>query len=191
MTTVLLILVCLLVVVAFVQFGALIEMFQQLNQVRQHLDMFDTPSPMDLGESHGLRPSEILLPAELDGAEHAVVLFLSNKCKGCFDIAATLAGGALPPHLWLVIVPVSGGDASDFVEQYQLRGERTMVDLDERVAGRLGLDITPAALIVTNGRLDEAKTVPSPRQLYAMLPTAETEARRVLVPRTVGTAAHE
>lgn len=180
MITVLLILVCLLAVVAFIQFGALIEMFQQLHQVRQHLDMFDTPNPMELGESHGVAPSSIGLPTELDAGQ-SVVLFLSNKCKGCFDIAATLAGGALPAGLWVVIVPVTGGDASDFVAQYQLTGERVIVDIDERISGRLGLDITPAALIVNDGRIEVAQTVPSPRQVYAMLPHAT--ARRVLVPR--------
>jgi hypothetical protein len=191
MITVLLILVCLLAVVAFIQFGALIEMFQQLHQVRRHLDMFDTPGPIDLGVSQGLPPSELGLPAQLDGAEQAVVLFLSDKCKGCFDIAATLAGSALPPGLWVMIVPVTGGDASEFVERYLLRGERIMVDLDELVAGRLGLDVTPAALIVKDGRLDAAQTVPSPRQLYAMLPAPT--ARRLLVPRSAKAelAAHE
>lgn len=189
MTTVLLILVCLLAVVAFIQFGALIEMFHQMQQVRHHLDMFDTPNPMELGPSQGIRPSELGLPAQLDGSGHAVVLFLSNKCKTCFDIAATLAGGALPPSVWLVVVPVAGGDASEFVDQYQLRGERIMVDDGELIVSRLGLDITPAALTIKDGRIEQAQTVPSPRQLYAMLPV--DTARRVLVPRTKAELAHD
>jgi hypothetical protein len=179
--TVLVVLVCLLAAAVFVQFGALVEMFNQLQQVRRHLDMFDTPNPMELGVSQGLPPSEIGLPQSLDGVEQAVVLFLSDRCKGCFDIAARLAGGALPASLWLVVVPVAGGDASDFLARYQLGGERTIVDIDEQIGGRIGLEVTPAALVIKNGRIDQAQTVPSPRQLYAMLPVPAV--RRVLVPR--------
>lgn len=169
MTTVLLVLVCLLAAVVFVQFGALVEMFNQLQQVRRHLDMFDMPNQIDLGAAQGLRASAIGLPAELDDAEHAMVLFLSNKCQTCFTLARALAGGALPPSLWLVVVPVSGGDASEFVREYQLFGERILVDEEERIVSRLGMDVTPAAVIMKAGHVQEAHTVPTARQLFAAL----------------------
>lgn len=182
MTTVLLVLVCLLAVIVFLQMGALVEMYGQLRQVRTHLDMVDQPDPLDLGMSQGALPSSVGLPAELDTAQRALVLFLSNKCQTCFEIAADL-GGALPKQLWLVVVPVSGGDASSFVARFGLHGERMLVDEREQVVGRLGLEITPSAIVIEEGRLATAQTVPTTRQLYHLLPT--THRSMTLVPRAL------
>lgn len=180
MTTVLLALLCLFGVVLFIQLGAMVEMYDQLKQVRTHLNMFDRANPLDLGVSHGLQPSGIGLPEELDHAENAVVLFLSNKCATCFEIAADLGGGNLPPNVWLVIVPVSG-DVRMFIKTYGLYGDRILTDEDESIVNALGLDITPSAAIVEKGRLVAARTVPTTRQLYALLP--QQTPRRVLVPK--------
>lgn len=173
MTTVLLVLICLLAAAVFVQFGALVEMFNQLQQIRRHLGMFDLPRPIDLGAVQGLCPSELGLPAELDSADHAVVLFLSDRCQTCFTLAQALAGAPLPPSLWLVLVPI--GDPDEFLREYQLSGERILIDPEERLFGQLGLDVTPAAIVVRAGRVDEAQTVPTARQLFAALsPASET-----------------
>jgi hypothetical protein len=180
-TTVLLLLICLFGIVLVLLFGAVVEMYGQLNQIRDHLDMHDNPSPLELGESQDIRPSSIGLPDGLDGAEEAIVLFLSNKCQTCHQIAATLNPGALPPSLWLVIVPVSG-DIQEFIDQFQLRGDRIVLDEEEQIVSRLGLDITPATVVVKNGRLDHAQTVPTTRQLFTML--AGPKPRDVLVPKT-------
>lgn len=181
MTTALFVLVCLLAAAMFVLLGALVEMYGQLQQIRAHLNMFDSPTPLELGRSQGIAASAAGLPAELDRADRATVLFLSNKCQTCFEIAASLHGGLLPPSLWLVVVPVSG-DADEFIDTFALRGERILVDHDEHIAHTLGLDITPAAIIVQSGHLEQAQTVPSIRQLHALLPGAQTR-RLVLVPK--------
>lgn len=181
--TVLLVIVCLLAIIAFVQLGALVEMYEQLKQVRAHLNMIDNPTPLGLGASQDRLASDAGLPAVLDAEDKAVLLFLSNRCETCFELASVLQGGILPPGLWVVVVPVSG-DASDFVERFGLRGERITVDDGERIVGGIGLEITPAAVTVEHGRLVKAQTVPTVRQMLALLPFAGANRRHVLVPRT-------
>jgi hypothetical protein len=151
----------------FVQFGALVEMFQQVKQIRGYLDMVDTPTPLELGPSNGARPSSVGLPSVLDESAEALVLFISNKCETCVVLAQSLAGGDLPEGLWLVVVPVLS-DPKEFLDQFRLRGERVLID--DGLSNRIGLDITPAAVLIERGRMTEAHTVPSVRQLYASIP---------------------
>jgi hypothetical protein len=179
LTTVVVILLVLYGVVLFVQLGALVELFEQVKQVRAYLQMEDRPTTLELGRSQGLAASAVGLPAALDDADQALVLFLSNRCETCRTIAATLAGGAPPAALWVVVEPTSG-DGSEFVEEFQLRGDRVLVDRGERIATQLGLDVTPAAILVEQGRLAHAQTVPTVRQLYATLPVAY---KRTLTPK--------
>jgi hypothetical protein len=166
-------LICLIGAVVFIQFGAMIEMFEQIKQMRIYLDMVDKPTVLDLGASQGLLASGVGLPAVLDSTPRAAVLFLSNKCETCRTLAAALDGGALPPHLWLVVVPVLSGDASQFLEDFRLYGDRILVDADHAITDAIGLDITPSAITLEAGRMVEAHTVPTVRQLYASLPMVE------------------
>jgi len=166
-------LICAIGAVVFIQFGAMIEMFEQIRQMRIYLDMVDKPTVLDLGASQGRLASGAGLPANLDAVPRALVLFLSNKCETCRTLAAALDGGALPPHLWVVVVPVLSGDASQFLEDFRLYGDRILVDADHAITDAIGLDITPAAIALEAGRMVEAHTVPTVRQLYASLPMVE------------------
>ncbi|GAA4087926.1 hypothetical protein [Actinomadura miaoliensis] len=169
MTLALLIVVCVLAALLFVAFGALVEMFHQLKQIREYLEIEDSPILMDLGAAQGQAPSAVGLPAELDGSDRALVLLLSNKCRTCFTLAAALQGRVRPPRLWIVVVPVLG-DAAEFIDMFDLRGERVVVDEGEHIVNRLGIDATPAAVLVENGRMVKAHSVPSSRQMFAALP---------------------
>lgn len=157
-------------VVMFIQFGALVEMFHQLRQVRLYLEMVDKPTPLDLGVSMNATPGSVGLPSALDRADFALILFLSDKCGTCHTLAESLRTQGMPSIVWLVMEPTSG-DASSFIELYQLR-DRLVVDDGEHIAARLGLTITPAAIAVEHGRMVRAQTVPSVRQLHAAMPTA-------------------
>ncbi|MFI6458343.1 hypothetical protein ACIBF6_43200 [Streptosporangium amethystogenes] len=169
MTTVLLIVICLMAVVLFIQIGAQVELFQQVKQIRDYLDMEDKPTPVELGTLEGARPSDFGLPAALDEADRAVVLFLSNKCGSCRDLALALSGGAVPPAMWVVVVPVTG-DGNEFITEFGLHGERVILDEEERIVDGLGLAITPVALHITQGKLTRAHTVPTVRQMYVNAP---------------------
>ncbi|MBO2459002.1 hypothetical protein [Actinomadura violacea] len=178
MTLALLIIVCLLAALLFVAFCALVEMFHQLKQMREYLEIEDSPVLMDLGPVQGEAPSAVGLPAELDEARDALVLLLSNKCRTCFTLAAALQGRVRPRKLWVVVVPVLG-DAAEFIDMFDLRGERVVVDVGERISGALGIDATPAAVLVRDGRLTKAHSVPSSRQMYAALPVEDGSDRPV------------
>ncbi len=70
------------------------------------------------------------------------------------------------------MVPVSE-TAADFVDLFELRGERVLIDDEERIVKRIGLDLTPVAIIVENGRVARAQTVPTVRQFRAALPKVD------------------
>ncbi|MGH3624547.1 MAG: hypothetical protein ACRDQ5_22630, partial [Sciscionella sp.] len=171
MMTVLAVAVGVLAVVVFIQFGALIEMFEQLKQVRAYLDMEDNPHPLDLGDAVGMTPSTAGLPARLDDIAAATVLFISDKCTTCATLATELKRAGLPEAMWLVVVPVTG-DAAKFVATFGLHGERILVDADHSVSSTIGIDVTPVALMIESGRLAGLQTVPTTRQMYAALPGA-------------------
>lgn len=171
MTTVLLVVVCLLAVVVFIQIGAQVELFEQVRQMRGYLDMEDKPLSVDLGTREGASPSRFGLPAVLDDAERAMVLFVSDKCGTCRNLVAALRGGAVPPSMWVVVVPVRG-DGKEFIDEFELYGERVLLDAEEHIAGSLGLDLTPVALHIAEGKLTRAHTVPTVRQMYAATPIA-------------------
>ena len=173
---VMVVLLCIFGVVVFIQMGALIELFEQIKQIRRYLDLEDQATPLELGAIKGTLPSEIGLPHELNEAAHSVVAFLSNRCGTCHAIASYFEGGATPKALWLVVVPVTG-DGQDFMESYRLYGDRVLVDRDQQIVGRIGLELSPAALVVRDGRIESAQTVPTIRQLYELLPTNDKRGR--------------
>lgn len=169
MTLATLVLLCVLAAVVFVQLGALMELFRQVQQIRQHMDLEDRPAPLALGRLTEEPATSVGLPAELDHARSAMVLFLTSRCATCRSIAAAFKA-AVPLAMWVVVEPIADDDADAFVEEFQLVGDRTIVDRGGHIADRLGLDITPAAIFIEHGRLQRAETVPSSRQAFAMLP---------------------
>jgi hypothetical protein len=172
MTTVLLVLVCLFGALVVVLLGALVELFKQVQQVRAQLDVAGAaaPTPIDLKERQGVRPSSVGLPRALDEASGAIVLVLSDRCITCRAIAG-LMQASVPPGIWVVAEPVSGVDeeAEEFVREFGLGGDRTLVDRQSAIAEQLDLDVTPAAIYVENGQLQRAETVPSSQRFATVL----------------------
>lgn len=169
MTAVLLVLCCLLGVVVFIELGALVELFKQVEQIRGELSLVDVPTELDLGRAHGMPATAVGLPAPLDTQRKALVLFLSTKCATCSSIAAAFRG-AIPSAMWVVVEPVVDAEGDTFVQSFELAGDRTIIDYGGGIANRLGLDVTPSALHIENGRMKRAQTVPSSRQAFAMVP---------------------
>lgn len=166
--------VVLLAAAIFIAFGVLVEMYNQLAQVRKYLELVDTPTSLDLGKNVGETASSVGLPVELDSAGRAVLLFLSNKCETCLTIAESLVGAELPSGLWVALVPVMSGDMTDFLNRYPLRGQRILLDGVSDIASRLGLDVTPSAVIIEDGRMRSAQTIPTIRQLSVALHPKKT-----------------
>lgn len=169
MTLTLALLVACLAALVFLLLGAQIELHRDVAQLREYGGLIDRPSPLDIGVASGAAPSVYGLPGSLDSARSAVVLFVSDKCATCRSIVANL-NGILPPGLTIVLGV--GDDPDGVTLQYGLDRERTVLDVQGGITERLGLRVLPAAVIVGDGCLLRATTVPSSRQLYMLLESA-------------------
>ncbi|ACU74552.1 hypothetical protein Caci_5694 [Catenulispora acidiphila DSM 44928] len=172
MTTVVYAIIALLGVVVFLLFGAQIELFRTVEQIRDYAGLIDRPEPVSLGAAVGTAPSDYGLPAYLDSAHRAVVLFLSDKCATCRSIAAAL-DGALPRGV-VVVIDAGPNGTPDLTLAFQLDPERTVVDAGRTIMDALGLNITPLGVVVQDGRLVRASTLPSTRQLYTLIEATNT-----------------
>jgi hypothetical protein len=171
MITLLLILIGLLAVVSFFLIGAVVEMYRMLHLLTKSPPGAAAESDLLEAEELALdrqRPSALGLPAELDEAAAAVVVFVSDSCGTCADIAAALRH-SLPTALWVVVVPAFG-DAEQFAARFHDGGERVLIDREAQVFNRLGLFGLPSAVTVAAGELATAHTVGNVRQLYELLP---------------------
>lgn len=158
-----------LLVVLFVsqllQFGALIEMFRDIKQLRIVTGAIDIPRVLDLGDRKNLRATEVGLPQVLESRNRGVVLFLSDRCGTCRDLVDRL-DGTLPLDLWLVFEIGRKEDVAIWLQRYQFEDHlQVTVDHDGKIARELGVDISPVAVRVLHGRVYSAQTVPSWRQL--------------------------
>jgi hypothetical protein len=170
---ILLIAVAVLALVVLALFGALLELYRDVRQIRDALGILDRPLVIDTGRVAGLRPSEVGLPRELDTAASALVLFLSERCTTCRTIAGGLAR-PLPEGLWVVVEGRSAEAAEAFLDAYALRditpSGRVLIDVEDRIVARIGLNLSPAGFRIEHGRLAGATTVPSSRYLQSILP---------------------
>lgn len=168
-----LIAVGLLTIVIFVLFGALLELYRDVRQLRDALGILDRPLTIDIGSVADATPSKFGLPPAFDTAASALVLFLSDTCATCRVLAASLHAG-VPAGLCVVVEAPDEKLARRFMETYGLNpdaGNGTVcLDPARTIAGKLGLEITPAALRIENGKFTSATTVPSARYLFSILP---------------------
>ena len=171
MTAVVYLIVTVLGAVVFLLFGAQVELFQTVRQLRDYAGLIDRSEPVALGAAEGAVPSDYGLPAFLDSAHGAAILFLSDKCATCRSIAAAL-DGALPRGVVAVIDPGPAGGPPDLTVAFQLDPERTVIDADRAIMTALGLNMTPLGVVVQEGRLTRASTLPSTRLLYTLLESA-------------------
>jgi hypothetical protein len=173
MASVTLALVAVLAILVFLMLGAVIELFRDVQQLRDALGILDRPLDVALGRVAGGSPTAYGLPAALDEAHFAIVLFLHDSCGTCRSLAAAL-DGRVPEGLWLVIEARDRVVAEEFLRRYGLSegdSRRVVVDEGQRSADRLGLDIASVALRIQNGTIVSASTVPSTRYLRSILPS--------------------
>ncbi len=157
-------------VLVFLLLGAQVELYRTVQQLREYGGLVDRPRPVEMRRAN-LRPSEVGLPESLDRKTRAVVLFLSDRCGTCRSIAAAL-DGAVPKDLYIIIDPGRSGEQSELQLTYRLDHDRTITDSTGQIAEALNIKISPAAAVIENGRLVRATTIPSTRQLHALLDSA-------------------
>jgi len=173
--SILFVLVALLAIGVFLLFGALAEAYRDIRQLREAAGITDQPTPVDLGKVRDATPSSLGLHPDLDSAVHAVVVYLESRCGTCRTILGTLNGG-IPNGIWLVVIAESAAEASEWlaeaaIEGHSPAGRRVMISSAEEVERNLGVRLTPLAIEIENGRLVRARTIPSARQFYALVPT--------------------
>ncbi len=174
MTIALSIAVVLLGTLLLLLLGSQVEMYRSIEQLREYGGLVDRPIPLDVPSDR--TPSSVGLPAALDTAVRGVVLLLSDRCGTCRSLAASL-DGRVNPDLFLVVEPGKGASgASDLMVSYQLDPERTVIDREGDIASGLGLKVTPAAVVIENGRMTRASSVPSSRQLEVILSSVGAKA---------------
>lgn len=169
MATFTLIAVAVLSLFIAVLFGALVELFRDVRQMRDALGILDRPLHIDLGLVAGTQPSRHGLPQELDSRQSAIVLFLSDRCETCRKLALGLSQ-PLPKGLWVVIEARNAESAAEFIEGNGLPTKGVVVDIEGAIARSVGLDTSPVGFRVENGLLVGASTVPSSRYLSSILP---------------------
>jgi hypothetical protein len=162
-----------LALLVFVLFGALLELYRDVRQLRDVAGILDRPLNVDIGPVVATEPSRYGLPPALDSTGSALVLFLSETCSTCRAIAASFET-FLPAGLWVVVEARSAESASAFVASNNLGAMipsgRVCVDVAGQIAARLGLDTTPVGFRIENGLITSATTVPSVRYLSSVLP---------------------
>jgi hypothetical protein len=168
-----LIAVALLALIVFLLFGALLEMYKDVRQLRDAVGILDRPLTVDIGRVAGTTPSSYGLPQAIDAAPSAIVLFLSERCATCHSLARGLLR-PLPGGLWVVVEARDHSSAASFLDSSGLSGtslsEQVVVDVAGEIARRIGLNTTPVGFRVERGLLTQATTVPSSRYLTSILP---------------------
>jgi len=165
-----LIAVGLLSLLVFVLLGALLELYRDVRQLREAAGILDRPLSVDIGPLVNTAPSKYGLPEALDSTASALLLFLSERCLTCRVIASSLAQ-SLPPGLWVVAESRNAQAAEKFLEVTNLRtDDRVTLDVEGKIAARLGINTSPVGFRIESGRFVSATTVPSVRYLFSILP---------------------
>jgi hypothetical protein len=160
--------VIVLILVVFVLLGATTELFRDVRQLEEAMGILDKPSPIGL-RAAGLRPSLHNLPPELDEAEFAVILLLSDRCGTCASILGALKGH-VPEKVTLLVESSNRQRGTAWLRRSELTwDDNVLFDEEARIADAVGVFTTPAAIVINDGLFSTAMTVPSSRQLTAIL----------------------
>jgi hypothetical protein len=168
-TVLLLVAVIVLSAVVFVLAGACVELFRDVRQLQEATQVMDSPIELPLG-GVGEPPSAYGLPSVLDGAPVGLVLVLSDKCVTCRSVARSFEG-TVPPGLHVLVEATDRRAADAWLLEHGLAADGDVIRFDEggAVAAGLGLLVSPAAIVVRDGRIAGASTVPSSRRLREQL----------------------
>lgn len=148
----------------FLLFGAVIELFRDMEQVRQMTGVIDSPVSLEIDLPKPL-PEGVGLPGEFLRQDQGLVLVLSDHCSTCGAIAEHL-GGSLPASTWLLFVPQSVESGNEWLSRFGLASERKLfVDILSKASTALGVNLTPAVLRIRGGMVVAAHTLPSGRRL--------------------------
>jgi hypothetical protein len=148
---------------------ALVDQYQTLELIRTSLKLEDNPAPIPIRMDGSIKPSFVGLPPELDAQPHLALLFLSVSCTTCRSIAEGLRPKELE-YVWIVLQQAhSSEEGRAWLEGMKVPVDRATIDVDERVARAIGIDVVPSVVLYRSGEAFLAQTLPSLRQLRPLL----------------------
>jgi hypothetical protein len=175
--TLVLLAVCLLaLVISATTALALVEVYEGLRQVRQISGLDDVPQDIPL-TTVGTAASALGLD-DFFPLDAGILLFLSPRCATCHTIADSF-GGSVPDQTHVVITATDGLTARRWAQDYGLPDPRVTFDDSQALADQIGIDSTPSAVMVHQGMVARAATVPSRRVLDELLREARSGMREV------------
>jgi hypothetical protein len=148
--------------------GALVEVFQQLEQVRTTIKLDDKPIPLEL-RSGGTSVTDLGLPPVLAEIPEMILIFLSSKCVTCKSIAHAFRGGA-PERVWFILETDADG-RKELSAALSTTESRIVWDKTGQIAKVAGIDITPSVVTLSYGAIVRAYAVSSAHQVFALIPT--------------------
>lgn len=168
MTAALLTITVLLSILTALMFGALVEMYRQLAQLRADSGLLDVPIAIDARPAAAL-PAEQLgfrVPSEpTNETDRHAILFLSDSCSTC----ASVARGVPFKFTHRLTILVEARDETSAAEWMATNGltelPQAHYDRDRVIADGLGVDVIPSVVLFENGESVGAHTVPSPRHI--------------------------
>lgn len=155
----------------------LVEMVNQVSQIRRRLDLDDRPVPIGTGLSG--KPLPALAQdawSTNGGSTDGAFLLLSVDCTTCRLVAAelrTVTDRFEHRRVVSVLQAREQGEATEMLLETGLDPEETIVDLDGEYGAAFGIDLRPAAVLVRDGAVGEAAAVRNAGQLRRFLEQLE------------------
>lgn len=147
--------------------SALVEMYRALDQIREFTGAIDRPVAINVDHL-----KQIPLPAFglQDVFNRGLILFVSQSCATCRVIVDRL-GGHVPRDVLLIVQCESEESGKSWLGFEETLPPRVVFDTNKEIARRMRINVTPVGLIVEDGGVVRAWTIPSVRQLFQLIPT--------------------
>ena len=167
MTIVLLVVACLSLLVSLVAAAGVIGVYDAMAVPGVMGGSGEEPVRVDIPNAIGTQPSRHGLPATLDD-QTSVVLVLSPSCPACFDLARAV-GTELPGRLHVVVTAADAGPAEEWAARFGIPAHARTIDGEQAIARSLDVKNTPVAIVVEDGQVTGATSVPSVDWLSTLL----------------------
>jgi hypothetical protein len=169
MTTLLTILAACLSLTTLMMFGALVELFRQVDQMRLKLGLVDEVQGVDFSQGVSLSSLPIELIDGLAPEGRFAILFLSVSCTTCSRVVEGIPAKRTP-NLLVLVQAATRHEAAEWLSKQGLEeNPRVAWDVDQRIASALAISVTPACVQFEGLISTAATTVPSVLRLRELL----------------------
>jgi len=144
-------------------FAALVEMFRQLEQLRENVGIADTARAIEFLRSYPLADLGISVPEDGAQIDRAAIVFLSDSCTTCASVAKSIPRKHTP-RLRVVLHSYDEHAAQGWLSSLGLDALNTVqFDPTRSAALALGVTVVPCVVKFEDGHAVSAHTMPSGR----------------------------